>query len=309
VINLSVPTAYIGVILIWATTPLAIKWSSEGPGFLFGVVSRMFIGTLCLVLLHVVLRKSLIWHRKAVLSYGISACSIYGAMMSVYWGAQYIPSGWISVIFGLSPLLTAGLSALWLHERSLTGTKLIGMFVGVGGLFVLFGSAVDLGQNAALGVGSVVLSVLIFSASAVGLKRIGSHLPALSVTTGGLLFALPVYLLTLLLISGGIWPHQLPLRSAMSIAYLGIVATSFGFVMYFYVLKHLAATRVALITLITPVLALLIGMMINNEQIDGRAWLGTGLILLGLLLHEFKVPQRWPFRRGQAGVKLPDAGW
>ncbi|HLF97561.1 MAG TPA: EamA family transporter, partial [Methylococcaceae bacterium] len=42
-----VPLAYIGVILLWATTPLAIKWSGEGPGFLFGVTGRMAIGAAC----------------------------------------------------------------------------------------------------------------------------------------------------------------------------------------------------------------------------------------------------------------------
>jgi hypothetical protein len=39
--------AYISVILLWATTPLAIKWSIESAGFLFGVTARMIIGTLC----------------------------------------------------------------------------------------------------------------------------------------------------------------------------------------------------------------------------------------------------------------------
>lgn len=36
---MSVPAAFIGVVLIWATTPLAIKWSSEEIG------AREFVGT------------------------------------------------------------------------------------------------------------------------------------------------------------------------------------------------------------------------------------------------------------------------
>ena len=31
---MSVPAAYLGIVLIWSTTPLAIKWSSAGAGFL-----------------------------------------------------------------------------------------------------------------------------------------------------------------------------------------------------------------------------------------------------------------------------------
>src|SRR5512139_3832922 len=41
---MSVPAAFLGVILIWSTTPLAIKWSAEGGGFLFGVSARMLLG-------------------------------------------------------------------------------------------------------------------------------------------------------------------------------------------------------------------------------------------------------------------------
>ncbi|MDX1336059.1 MAG: EamA family transporter, partial [Gammaproteobacteria bacterium] len=41
---MSVPAAYMGIIMIWATTPLAIKWSGESVGFLFGVSARMLIG-------------------------------------------------------------------------------------------------------------------------------------------------------------------------------------------------------------------------------------------------------------------------
>jgi drug/metabolite transporter (DMT)-like permease len=49
-IKMSVPAAYLGVVLIWSTTPLAVKWSGEGPGFLFGALGRMGLATLlCLV--------------------------------------------------------------------------------------------------------------------------------------------------------------------------------------------------------------------------------------------------------------------
>ena len=41
--------AFFSVILLWSTTPLAIKWSGEGPGFLFGVTGRMVIGLICML--------------------------------------------------------------------------------------------------------------------------------------------------------------------------------------------------------------------------------------------------------------------
>ena len=49
---MSVPAAYLSIILIWSTTPLAIQWSSTGNGFLFPVMARMIIGlAICVLLL------------------------------------------------------------------------------------------------------------------------------------------------------------------------------------------------------------------------------------------------------------------
>jgi hypothetical protein len=49
---MSVPAAYLGVILIWSTTPLAIQWSAQGTSFSFAVMSRMLIGwVVCLLLM------------------------------------------------------------------------------------------------------------------------------------------------------------------------------------------------------------------------------------------------------------------
>jgi len=90
---MSVPLAFIGVILIWSTTPLAIKWSGEGSVFLFGVTARMVIGaSICIVLLRL-LNKPLPLNRLAIQVYLAGAVAGYGSMLLVYWGASYIPSG------------------------------------------------------------------------------------------------------------------------------------------------------------------------------------------------------------------------
>ena len=60
------------------------------------------------------------------------------AMSCVYWAAQYIPSGLISVVFGLSPIATGAMAALWLGERALTPVRLLGIGVGIGGLAIIF---------------------------------------------------------------------------------------------------------------------------------------------------------------------------
>ena len=68
---MSLPAAFVSVILIWSTTPLAIKWSAAGVGFSFAVFARMSIGALLGVLLLVALRV-----RLPVASDGVSSSTV-----------------------------------------------------------------------------------------------------------------------------------------------------------------------------------------------------------------------------------------
>jgi drug/metabolite transporter (DMT)-like permease len=277
--------AYISVVLLWATTPLAIKWSGEGPGFLFAVTSRMAIGMVCILLTLAVLRRSLAWHRKALLTYLAVALQIYCSMIVVYWSAQFIPSGWISVIFGLTPLTTALLATLLLKEKHISFSNLCAYCLGIGGLYIMFGSALHLGENAVLGIAGILLATLLQSIGAIWIKRINARLPAIAQVAGGLGLALPAYLITWSLIDGQ-WPATLSTVNIAAIAYLGMIATTIGFSLYYYLLTHLSATRVALISLMTPVMALMLGHLVNHEPLTQDTLTGTALILSALLMHE-----------------------
>jgi drug/metabolite transporter (DMT)-like permease len=284
---MSVPLAYIGVIIIWSTTPLAIKWSGADAGFLFGVTARMLIGLLfSSVLIMLLSQRRLPWDQHARKVYLVAGIAIYGAMLSVYWGSQYISSGFISVVFGLNPIVTGIMAALWLNERSLTPAKISGVVLGVVGLIVIFSQGIQSGGHAVIGIAAVCLSVLLHSLSSVWFKKIGSNLSALEITHGGLMVSVPLYLLTWFIFQGT-WPENFSQRGFGSIVYLGIFGSVLGFVLFFYILKHVDVSRVSLITLITPVVALFLGYALNNEVLNATVWIGTGLIMLGMSFYQW----------------------
>ncbi|HED16252.1 MAG TPA: DMT family transporter [Gammaproteobacteria bacterium] len=283
---MTVPIAYLGVILIWSTTPLGVKWSGEEVGFLFGVTARMVIGTVLTLVLLRYLRMRLVWHRKAIQSYLAASLGIYGAMILVYAGAQYIPSSMIAILFGLSPLTIGIMAALFLGENSLTPMRIFGIVFGISGLVVIFSGRVHLGDEAQLGIFLVTASTLLHSISAVLLKRVQAGLPAMVVNGGGLLIASVLYLLTWLIVDGS-WPTEIPPRAGYSILYLGIVATLVGFSLYFYLIHHLEARQVALIPMITPVTAMLLGHLLNNEIISTEMIIGTAMISFGLMCYQW----------------------
>lgn len=278
---MSVPAAYLGIVLIWATTPLAIKWSGEEGGFLLGVTLRMGIGYLVCMLLLWLLRIDFPWHRQAQYSYLAAGLGVFGAMLSVYWGAQYIPSGLVSVLFGLSPILIGVFATWWLGEQRFTAGKLFGIVLALAGLVVIFLPRESLGQIAPQGVLAVLLAVIFHSLSAVWVKRIGGGLHPMSINCGALSIAVPLYLLVWLVFDGRM--PQMSERALGAILYLALFGTVLGFNLYFYVMKRVSAAALSLVTLITPVLALGIGSLLNGETISPQALLGVVAILLGLV--------------------------
>ncbi|MDD3353821.1 DMT family transporter [Zoogloea sp.] len=283
---MSTPAAYLSVIVLWSTTPLAINWSLPGGGFAFSLFARMVVGLVCaLGVLHFTgagfpLRRG-VWP-----AYLIGGLSLFGTMLCTYWGAQFIHSGLISVLFGLSPLVTSVMAAVWLGEQALTPLRLAGMALAVVGLAVVFGHGADLGgPDAPIGLAAVLLAVLINAAGLVGVKRVGGNTPPLALTAGVMLVSLPLFGLAWLA-TGAAVPASLPLRSLAAIVYLGVFGSVLGFALYYYLMKRLSAASLALTLVITPMFALLLGGLFNNETLPPQAWLGAAAICLGLLIHQ-----------------------
>ena len=299
-----VSLAYLGVVLIWSTTPLAIAWSGQASGFLFGITSRMVLGLMLMFIFAQMIRKKIVWHPKARLAYLYGGLGLYLGLVLVYWAAQFIPSGWVSLLFGLTPIITSIMASWWLKGELITRARILGMLIGFSGLVVIFGESLSWGESAIWGVCGVLLSGTFHAASAIWVKRTNANVSGISMTAGSLSVATPLFVLTWLFTQPDI-PliiHHLeaaPTYTLWSILYLSLFGSVFGFSLYFHVLKHVQATRVALISLITPVTSLTLGHFLNHEPITLSIMAGAALIVSGLAVFELgdkPLPKWVPFR-------------
>lgn len=292
-----ISAAYLGVIAVWSTTPLGIQWSTVGSSFAFAVMTRMLIGLLICAAALSYMRMSLPQDTNARKLYGVTGLSMFSSMLCTYWAAQHIPSGLISVIFGLSPLATGVFATLWLRTHELTPLRIVGLALSLAGLWVIFGQPWPGDSQATAGIIAVLLGVILQALGLVWIKRIGLErkeppLTSLAITTGSLIVATPLFVLAWLVSDRGALPDELSLRTIVSIVYLGVFGSVVGFTLYYYIIRHLDAGRVALITLITPVTALLLGQTLNHESIPTSGWLGIALIGAGLVLYEWHALRR-----------------
>lgn len=281
-----VTIAFFTVVAIWSTTPLAIHWSGVEVGFLFGAAARMVLGLGLALGIMLLLRRSLRLDRQALATYSLAGLGLWGGLTTAYWGAQLLSSGLMSVVFGLTPVITGIMAALWLDERAFSRYRLLGMALAFAGLALLFSHGLSLGDRAVLGIGVIFFSACVQSFSAVWVKRLGKGVPALDTTFGSLLVATPLFVLSWLLGGGG-WPQEIPARAAGAILYLASFGSLVGFVLYFYVLQRAQASQVAMITLLTPMFALWLGHWLNAEQLSLPAMLASATILFGLAIYHW----------------------
>lgn len=296
---MSVPAAYAAVVLIWSTTPLAILWSLDSVDFLLAVTSRMIASALFCLLLLPLWRLKLAIHLRAIKSYMAGALGIFAGMMLIYWSAQFVPSGLVSVIMGLSPLITAVFSWLVLGHNRISAVQILALLVAVSGLYLVFAPDLNQGVGSYKGLLALLGAAALLAISGLMVKEVNAQLPPLVQTAGTLVLSAPLYLLVTYL-ADPVWPTQWSQKSLLGIGYLALFGSVLGFVFYFYILSHLSATQVALIPMITPVLALGLGYLVEGETLSSQAMWGSGLVVGALLL--FNCRSSWIKQLGRSGV-------
>ncbi|MBF0424288.1 MAG: DMT family transporter [Magnetococcales bacterium] len=293
--------AFLVVTLVWGSTPLAVQWSQDGVGYLFAVTARIAVGAVLFLFFIPWLQRRPAPRQQLLIVSLIAGFNLFASMLCVYWGARFIPSGWISVLFGLGPVLTGIAAALWLREP-FTLEKRIGSLFGLAGLLVMFGQGGVLGRDTMIGIAALVLAVTIYSVGNVGIKRWGEGVSPLWITAGSLWVALPLYAVALW-IAATPWPATIPPRAAGAILHLGLIANGIGFVCFYYLLSRVSAANAVLVTLTAPLIALWIGFALNHESLRGGILPGTALILGGLSFFQWGGTLRnFQFRVRTIGV-------
>ena len=282
-----VPASFLAVVLIWSTTPLGIVWSSETVHPTMAVLSRMVIALIIGSLIILFSNIRLPWHRTAFKLYAYSAIGIVGGMLLSYFAARYLASGTMSLLFGLSPLVSGLLAQRLLNEPKFSPMRIMALILAFCGLGVVCSAKLALGSDAWIGLVLILCAVFLFSLSGVLIKTVDLAIHPIASTVGALLFSTPLFALAWLIFDASLPVETWSMRSIAAIFYLGIFGSLIGFIGYFYILQHLNASTVALVTLITPVFAMALGALVNNEQLSQTLMIGAGLVLAGLGLFQW----------------------
>lgn len=294
---MNVKVSYFLMVLVWSTTPLGIVFSSATVEPTLAVLLRMLIGLILAAFVVAIANIRIPWHRRACFLYGYSSMGIYGGMLLSYMAAQTVPSGLISLIFGLAPILSGLLAQRLLNEPKFSLIKSLALLCALFGLYLVSKEHIQGSMLQMQGLVYVALAVCFFSLSGVMIKRIRIAIHPMATTFGSLIFVTPLFFITWWFFGAQLDSQAWSAKSIWSIVYLGVFGSLVGALAYFHVLQKLTASTVALTTLITPSFAIALGAWLNDEPISIQLSVGAGIILISLAIFQFG--EGWFYKKGK----------
>jgi drug/metabolite transporter (DMT)-like permease len=288
--GLLVPALYALICLIWGSTWLVIKIGLVGVPPFLGAGLRFALASAVLFALIAARGTKIELDRDgqmAVLSCGLLSFTLSYAC--VYWSEQYISSGLAAIFFCMMPLVTALLSRFWTRSETLSARKIGGIVIAMAGTGVLFWPAEDVTRAQLKGMAVALLSALAAAVNLVGVKKHGKNVDvfvmnALGMTIGAAL---------LLTLSVTVESHAVVTWSRdniLAIVYLALAGSVAAFLSYYTLVKLMDATRLSLITLIFPIVAVMLGALILHERIPPSTWAGMAAILAGVAIAIVPAP-------------------
>jgi drug/metabolite transporter (DMT)-like permease len=213
---------------------------------------------------------------SGILSFGLN----YGL---VFWGEQYISSGLAALLQATLPAFGLVFAHFYLPGERLSWAKIGGVVLGVCGVGVVFSNQLAIaGSQALAGCVALILSAMFAAYSNVLVKKYGKHLDPAILAAGQMFFGL------VLLLAVGVSLEGNPLRfhwspiALISLLYLAVVGSVIAFLLYYWLVLNMDVTKSMLIALVTPVVAVLLGMIVLDEQIGWRTLAGGAMIMSGI---------------------------
>jgi drug/metabolite transporter (DMT)-like permease len=269
---------------IWGSTWLFIKLGLEDlPPFTFAGI-RFVIAVAILSTIVALRRLSLPRTSRDWLLLFVSGllafCVNYGLL---FWGEQYISSGLAAVLQSTIPAFGLVIAHFYLPDEQMTPAKIIGIVLGVIGVAVIFSNQLDVaGSMAVAGCAALTVSSMGAAYSNVLVKAYGKHLDPAILAGGQMFFGLIPLLLIGIPWEGNPINFNWTPMAVVSLIYLAVVGSVVAFLLYYWLVQSMDVTKTMLIALVTPVVAVTLGMLVLDEELHGRTLLGGLMIISGI---------------------------
>lgn len=287
---------------------LSVLW---GGSFFFAAVAVRELPPLTVVLLRtgiaalaLMMILQMQGGRPALTRKAVTAFAVMGFLNNlvpfslIFWAQTVIPSSLASILNATTPIFAIIVAHVLLADERMAANKAVGVLCGFAGVAVLLGGNGLSGAGTSLaGMLACLGAALSYGfASVYGRRFRAMNLTAMQVAFGQLA-ATTVMMLPIVSLIDRPWALPVPgLAVTGSVVALALASTALAYVIFFRILASAGAVNVALVTLLVPVSAILLGTLILGEDLASRHYAGMALIGIGLVVIDGRLAER--LRRG-----------
>jgi len=281
--------------LIWGSTWIVIKIGLVDLAPITFAAARFVVAGLVLAII-IAVRKipfpkgKAQWRLMAIT--GILQFSINYSM--VFWSEQYISSGLAAVLQATIPVF--GLMFAWklLPEERITALKITAIFAGIIGVTLIFIDQLAVQSFMAFaGSVGIIIGALAAACASILVKAKASGIDPAMIVFSQILFGLPPLIIYASASEGSFLDHNWSRTAIFSVLYLSIIGTIAAFWFYYWLLQRIESTKAMITSLVTPLIAVIIGSIVLGEKLAPQTFFGGLLIIasIGLIIFRKKLPQ------------------
>jgi drug/metabolite transporter (DMT)-like permease len=273
--------------LAWGSSYLFIRVGVEQLSPLALVALRLGIGAVGLWGFAIVRRLNLRLTRRQLASVAVlGTINTAIPFLLISWGEETVQSGLASVLNSTVPIFSFLIAGAVLQDEPITVPRIGGVAIGFGGVLVLLSRDLSHGAihwSGLGGQGAIVLASAFYAISAVFARKTLRGAPSMTIALHALSIA-AAEILVLSLIFSPPPLASLHLKSLFAVVWLGLLGSSFAYLLYYFILENWGASRTTLITYALPVVGLALGSIVLHESIDWRTAAGSALVIAGIAL-------------------------
>lgn len=297
---------------IWGTTWMFIKVGLEDLPPIAFAASRFLLAVLILFVIirvqKVPLPSSAKEWRLIALT-GVLQFSINYSL--VFWSEQHITSGLAAVLQTMITVFGLVLAWFFLPNERITKLKIFSVCLGIVGVTVIFIDQLKV-QDLMAFLGSVAIVVGAYAAAQASIlvKAKGGAFHPAALVFGQMICGLPLIIIYSLIAEGNPLNYNWSGRAIVCVLYLSLAGTIAAFWLYYWLLSKVESTKAMMISLVTPLLAVVIGAVYAGETLPPRTGLGGALIIgsIGLIVFRRRRTEAQRREDADAATSISEAG-
>jgi drug/metabolite transporter (DMT)-like permease len=282
---------------LWGGSFIAIKIVVATVPPFWAAAVRLLSALVFLYVLLKLMKKNLYVEKSVRLKVFLSSMFSQGIPFALlFWGERSISPGLGGILNGSTPIWTFVFGLILMPKQEpFTLTKLIGLVFGVAGLFCIFGPKLAAGFGDSSTLGAIMVGLMGLSYGIGNICNRFVMIDPQSPTLEGSLFLqtfISTFFLLLLAVVFEGSPKISWFRNSEFIwatLYMGWLSTALAFLIYYKLLRDWGALKGSSVAYLIPLAAVLLDFFINKNVPTLSDLVGTGVILVGVLMLQGRI--------------------